>query len=98
MDFDLECDVYYYCKRVNMPLSLDGMEIIRLSGYTEDEKGTIAFEHLIPRQKGARLKRDEIKVTEQAVTDIIRFYTREAECAHWNVKSQKLLVKRLLKL
>ena len=57
---------------------MDRMEIIRLSGYTENEKKAIAFEHLIPRIKEHGLTQDEIEVTEQAVIDIIRYYTREA--------------------
>src|SRR5690554_5014845 len=58
---------------------LDRMEVIRLSGYTEDEKTSIATRHLIPKQlKNNGLKPEEIEITEQAVRDICRYYTREA--------------------
>jgi ATP-dependent Lon protease len=55
------------------------MEVIRLSGYTEDEKTSIAQRYLLPKQiKANGLKEDEIKVDEAAIRDIIRYYTREA--------------------
>ncbi|MGZ5203227.1 MAG: S16 family serine protease, partial [Telluria sp.] len=58
---------------------LDRMEVIRLSGYTEDEKTSIALRYLLPKQMKANgLKEDEIKVDESAIRDIIRYYTREA--------------------
>jgi ATP-dependent Lon protease len=58
---------------------LDRMEVIRLSGYTEDEKVNIAERYLIGKQKKNNgLKEDEIDITEDAVRDIIRYYTREA--------------------
>ncbi len=61
------------------PALLDRMEVIRLSGYTEDEKVHIATHHLLPKQmKGHGLKADEISVSESAVRDIIRYYSREA--------------------
>ncbi len=61
------------------PPLLDRMEIIRLSGYTEDEKVEIARQHLLPAQKaGHGLKDDEWSVDEAALRDIIRFYTKEA--------------------
>src|SRR3546814_1581724 len=55
------------------------MEIIRLEGYTEDEKVQIAERHLLPKQIEAHgLKEKEFSVTEDAVRDLIRYYTREA--------------------
>ena len=58
---------------------LDRMEVIRLSGYTEDEKLNIAIRYLIPKQKKSNgLKDDEIEITEDVIRDIIRYYTREA--------------------
>ncbi|WP_434287569.1 endopeptidase La [Celeribacter sp. SCSIO 80788] len=64
----------------NMPGPLlDRMEIIPLSGYTEDEKSEIAKQYLIPKQiKNHGLKAKEFSVTDEAVTDVIRYYTREA--------------------
>ena len=64
----------------NMPSPLlDRMEIIPLSGYTEDEKREIAKGHLIPKQiTGHALKKGEFKVTDGALMEIIRTYTREA--------------------
>jgi ATP-dependent Lon protease len=61
------------------PALLDRMEVIRLSGYTEDEKVHIAIHHLLPKQmKNHGLKAEEITVSESAVRDIIRYYSREA--------------------
>ena len=64
----------------NMPRPLmDRMEIITLSGYTEDEKREIAKQHLLEKQlKGHGLKPDEFELTDAALTDVIRYYTREA--------------------
>jgi ATP-dependent Lon protease len=64
--------------RMLQPL-LDRMEIIRLSGYTEDEKVEIAERHLIPKQiKGHGLKKGEWAISDSAIRNIIRYYTREA--------------------
>jgi ATP-dependent Lon protease len=61
------------------PPLLDRMEVIRLSGYTEDEKVSIAQRYLLPKQMRTNgLKPEELSVAEAAVRDIIRYYTREA--------------------
>src|SRR5471032_282215 len=61
------------------PALLDRMEVIRLSGYTEDEKVHIGLRYLVPKQqKNNGIKRDELTITESALRDITRFYTREA--------------------
>lgn len=81
VDYDLS-DVMFVCTantlRMPQPL-MDRMEIIRLSGYTEDEKVEIARRHLIPKQvKDHGLKKSELSISEEALRDIIRYYTREA--------------------
>ena len=61
------------------PALLDRMEVIRLSGYTEDEKVNIAQRYLVPKQmKNNGLRKEELQVTESAIRDVIRYYTREA--------------------
>jgi ATP-dependent Lon protease len=61
------------------PALLDRMEVIRLSGYTEDEKVSIALKYLLPKQmKNNGLKDGEMSVNEPALRDIVRYYTREA--------------------
>ena len=61
------------------PALLDRMEVIRLSGYTEDEKVNIAQRYLVPKQmKNNGLRKEELQVTEGAIRDVIRYYTREA--------------------
>ena len=65
--------------RMAQPL-LDRMEIIRLAGYTEDEKVAITRKHLIPKQIEANgLKESEIEIHDDAVRDLVRYYTREAD-------------------
>ncbi len=81
VDYDLS-DVMFVCTantlRMPQPL-LDRMEIIRLAGYTEDEKVVIAKRHLIPKAvKEHGLKKTEFSMSEDALRDIIRYYTREA--------------------
>ena len=64
--------------RMAQPL-MDRMEIIRLAGYTEDEKVAIARKHLIPKQLEANgLKEGEVEIHDDAVRDLVRYYTREA--------------------
>jgi ATP-dependent Lon protease len=64
--------------RMAQPL-MDRMEIIRLAGYTEDEKIAIARKHLIPKQIEANgLKEGEVDITDDSVRDLVRYYTREA--------------------
>jgi ATP-dependent Lon protease len=81
VDFDLsEVMFIATANTLNIPAPLlDRMEVIRIAGYTEDEKVNIAMRYLIPKQvKNNGLKDSEIHITESAVRDIIRFYTREA--------------------
>ena len=81
VDYDLS-DVMFVCTSNTMNIPgplLDRMEVIRIPGYTEDEKLNIAERYLIPKQiKLNGLKKDELFIAEDAVTDIIRYYTREA--------------------
>lgn len=81
VDFDLS-DVMFVATSNSMnipPALLDRMEVIRLSGYTEDEKTSIAMRYLLPKQmKTNGVKEAELSVSEDAVRDIVRYYTREA--------------------
>lgn len=81
VDFDLS-DVMFVATSNSMnipPALLDRMEVIRLSGYTEDEKTSIAMRYLLPKQlKNNGVKEGELEISEQAVRDIVRYYTREA--------------------
>ena len=81
LDIDLS-DVMFVCtaNSLNLPQALlDRMEIIRLEGYTEDEKVEIAERHLIAKQVEAHgLKQGEFTLTHEALRDLIRYYTREA--------------------
>ena len=81
VDYDLS-DVMFVttANTMNMPGPLlDRMEIIRLAGYTEDEKIEIAKRHLIPKQIEAHgLKKDEWSISDTAIRDLIRYYTRES--------------------
>lgn len=81
VDFDLS-DVMFVAtsNSMNIPSALlDRMEVIRLSGYTEDEKVNIAIKYLLPKQlENNGLKDGEMTVSEDAIRDIVRYYTREA--------------------
>jgi len=81
VDFDLS-DVMFVATSNSMnipPALLDRMEVIRLSGYTEEEKTSIAMKYLLPKQLGNNgLKDPELCISEDAVRDIVRYYTREA--------------------
>ncbi len=81
VEYDLS-DVMFVAtaNTLNIPAPLlDRMEVIRLSGYTEDEKVHIAKQYLLPKQlKGNGLKEGELSVTDSALRDITRYYTREA--------------------
>ncbi|OJU87153.1 MAG: endopeptidase La [Burkholderiales bacterium 66-5] len=81
LDFDLS-DVMFVATSNSMnipPALLDRMEVIRLAGYTEDEKANIATRYLLPKQMQSNgLKAGELHVHEDAIIDIVRYYTREA--------------------
>ena len=81
VDFDLS-DVMFVAtsNSMNIPSALlDRMEVIRLSGYTEDEKTNIAMKYLLPKQMTNNgVKEEELQITESSVRDIVRYYTREA--------------------
>ena len=81
VDYDLS-DVMFICtsNSMNIPAPLmDRMEIIRIPGYTEDEKINIAQRYLVPKQiKNNGLKKDELTFTPESLRDLIRYYTREA--------------------
>ena len=81
VDFDLS-DVMFVATSNSLnipPALLDRMEVIRLAGYTEDEKVNIAQRYLLPKQrKNNGVKDEEMDVTESAIRGIIRYYTREA--------------------
>ena len=81
VDFDLS-DVMFVATSNSLnipPALLDRMEVIRLSGYTEDEKVSIAERYLLPKQRGNNgVKDEELEVTESAIRGVIRYYTREA--------------------
>ena len=81
VDYDLS-DVMFVATSNSLnipPALLDRMEVIRLSGYTEDEKVNIAQRYLLPKQRGNNgVKDDELEVTEDAIRGVIRYYTREA--------------------
>ncbi|SVC70385.1 uncharacterized protein METZ01_LOCUS323239, partial [marine metagenome] len=81
VDYDLS-EVMFICtsNSMNIPAPLlDRMEIIRIPGYTEDEKSNIASRYLIPKQmENNGMEEGELDIPQQTVTDLIRYYTREA--------------------
>jgi ATP-dependent Lon protease len=81
VDFDLS-ETMFICtaNSLNIPAPLlDRMEVIRIPGYTEDEKLNIATRYLVPKQvKNNGLNEDELAISEGAIRDIVRYYTREA--------------------
>ena len=81
VDYDLS-DVMFVCTANSLNMSqplLDRMEIIRIAGYTEDEKMEIIKRHLLSKQmKAAGLRKGEFKLSDTALRDLIRYYTREA--------------------
>lgn len=107
VDYDLS-DVMFVCTantlRMPQPL-MDRMEVIRLSGYTEDEKVQISRRHLIPKQMEAHgLKKEEWTISDAALRDLVRYYTREAgvrnlerEIANLTRKATKDILMRGLK-
>ncbi len=104
VDYDLSNVMFVTtANTLNMPPPLrDRMEIIHLSGYTEDEKVQIAIRHLVPKQmKNHGLKKTEWSVSEGAVRDLIRYYSREAgvrnlerELANLTRKAVKQIVQK----
>jgi len=81
VDFDLS-EIMFVATANTMnipPALLDRMEVIRLSGYTEDEKINIAMRYLVPKQiENNGLKKSELQIRESAIRDIVRYYSREA--------------------
>jgi ATP-dependent Lon protease len=102
VEFDLS-DVMFVAtaNTLNIPAPLlDRMEVIRLAGYTEDEKVAIARQYLLPKQmKNNGLKPEELRVAESALRDIARYYTREAGVRNFEREISKIcrkVVKALL--
>ncbi|MGQ9427393.1 endopeptidase La [Gilvimarinus sp. F26214L] len=112
VDYDLS-DVMFVCTSNSMNIPgplLDRMEVIRIPGYTEDEKVNIATRYLVPKQMSRNgLQKEELTLEEDAIRDIIRFYTREAgvrgldrevakicrKVVTQHVKSQELINQRI---
>ena len=101
LDFDLS-DVMFVttANSLNLPQALlDRMEIIRLEGYTEDEKVEIATRHLLNKQIAAHgLKESEFTLTTEALRDLIRYYTREAGVRTLEREMARLMRKSLRKI
>jgi len=102
VDFDLS-QVMFVCtaNTLNIPAALlDRMEVIRLPGYTEDEKLNIAKRYLLPKQmKNNGLREGELKISEDVLLDIVRYYTREAGVRNLEREIAKIcrkVVKQLL--
>ena len=96
VNYDLS-NIFFVCtaNSLNMPQPLlDRMEIIHLSGYTEDEKLAIAKNYLLSKQRDINgLKENEITISDDSLLDIIRFYTREAGVRELDRQISKLLRK-----
>lgn len=101
VDYDLS-DVMFIAtsNSLNIPSALlDRMEIIRLSGYTEDEKINIAMQYLVPKQmKRNGVKEGELEIDQSAVRDIIRYYTREAGVRSLDREIAKICRKVVMKI
>ncbi len=101
VDLDLS-EVMFVCtaNSLNIPAPLlDRMEVIRLPGYTEDEKMNIARRYLVPKQmKSNGLKDDELKVSDAALLDIVRYYTREAGVRNLEREAAKICRKAVKQL
>ncbi len=102
VDFDLS-DTMFVCTANSLnipPPLLDRMEVIRIPGYTEDEKVNIAERYLIPKQRRENgLEDDELVISSNAVRDVIRYYTREAGVRNLEREMSKIcrkVVKELL--
>lgn len=100
VDFDLS-DVMFVATSNSFnipPALLDRMEIIRLSGYTEDEKINIAMQYLVPKQMQRNgVKDGELAIDETAVRDIVRYYTREAGVRSLDREIAKICRKAVIK-
>lgn len=100
VDFDLS-DVMFIATSNSFdipPALLDRMEIIRLSGYTEDEKINIAMQYLVPKQMQRNgVKAGELVIEESAVRDIVRYYTREAGVRSLDREIAKICRKAVIK-
>ena len=96
VDYDLS-DVMFIATANTLdipPALLDRMEVIRIPGYTEDEKVNIAVRYLIPKQiEATGLKASEIEIPAETVQSIIRYYTREAGVRNLEREISKFAVK-----